>query len=179
MADKKDSIADSFQKHFNHFGFKKTSVDDVAKELRISKKTIYQHFSSKEEIFYYIVSRIARQYRNKMERELEAYPTYREKIEQLVRMIFDESRKWLKGNDAFEFKYKYEIAGLAFQDTYTELIAELVQEGMTAGEFSASQVSLTVRFIRGIISESMDLLQTALELKVEDGAVDAIFRLLQ
>jgi AcrR family transcriptional regulator len=179
MKDRKETIANSFQKYFNHFGFKKTSVDDVARELKISKKTIYQHFSSKEEIFYYIVSRIARQYRRKMERELEAYPTYRERIEQLVQMVFTESRKWLKENDAFEFKYKYEIATLAFQDTYAELIAELVQGGMEAGEFSVSQVSLTGRFIHGIISESMDLLQSDLELNVEDETLHAIFKLLQ
>ena len=179
MKDRKETIADNFQKYFNHFGFKKTSVDDVARELKISKKTIYQHFSSKEEIFYYIVSRIARQYRNRMEKELEVYPTYQGKIEQLVRMIFAESRQWLKGNDAFEFKYKYEIAELAFQDTYTELIAELVQGGTETDEFSTSSVSLTVRFIRGIISQSMELLQTNLELQVEDEAIRAIFKLLQ
>ncbi|MGD9101586.1 MAG: TetR/AcrR family transcriptional regulator, partial [Anaerolineae bacterium] len=66
MDAKKEQIADAFQKHFNHFGYKKTSVGDIARELKISKKTIYQHFSTKEEIFYYVVSRIARQYRDRM-----------------------------------------------------------------------------------------------------------------
>jgi len=179
MKDRREVIADNFQKYFNHFGFKKTSVDEVARELEISKKTIYQHFSSKEEIFYYIVSRIARRYRNKMERKLEELATYREKIERLIQMIFSESRKWLKKNDAFEFRYKYEIAELAFQDTYAELITEIVQKGTEQGEFSVPQVDLTVRFIRGIIAESMNLLSANPELKVEEETIEAIFKLLQ
>ena len=70
MSSQKEEIATSFQKHFEHFGYKKTSVDDIARELKISKKTIYQHFNTKEEIFYYIVSRVARQYMNRMATDL-------------------------------------------------------------------------------------------------------------
>jgi len=179
MKDQKEVIADEFQKRFNHFGFKKTSVDDVARALQVSKKTIYQHFSSKEEIFYHIVSRIARQYRAKMERELAAYPTHCEKLESLIRMIFAESRKWLKENDAFEFKYKVEIAELAFQDTYEDLIVELVQGGTEAGEFSAPQADLAGRFIRGVIAESMKLLQSDPDLAVEEDTIEAILKLLK
>ena len=57
----KQAIADAFKKHFQHFGFKKTSMDDISNELHVSKKTIYQYFSTKEEIFYYVVSQIAHQ----------------------------------------------------------------------------------------------------------------------
>lgn len=179
MKDRKEVIADEFQKHFNHFGFKKTSVDDVARALQISKKTIYQHFSSKEEIFYHIVSRIARQYRAKMERKLDTYPTYREKLEHLIRMVFAESRKWLKTNDAFEFRYKREIGELAFQDTYEELIVELVQGGMEAGEFSTQRAELAGRFIRGIIAESMKLLSSSPDLAVEEDTCKAVLKLLE
>jgi AcrR family transcriptional regulator len=179
MSAVKDQIADSFQKRFNYFGMKKTSVDEVAKELHISKKTIYQHFSTKEEVFYYVVTRGARQYRVSMEKDLEAYASYPKKLERLIQLIFTESRKWLKKNDAFEFKYKYEIAGLAFRDTYTELVADLVQKGIDAGEFSVQPVEMTVRFIRGIITESMNALVAQPELRAENGAIEAILKLLR
>jgi AcrR family transcriptional regulator len=175
----KDSIADAFQRHFNHFGFKKTSVDEVARELKISKKTVYQHFNTKEEIFYYLVSRVAQQYRNRMAHELEDYPTYREKITQLIRMIFAESRKWLKSNDAFEFRYKTEIGALAFQDTYAGLIAELVQQGMVQDEFTIQPVETAARFVRGIISASTDALKANPNQNVEDETIQAILKLLE
>jgi AcrR family transcriptional regulator len=178
MSSQKETIADQFQKHFNHFGYKKTSVDEIARELQISKKTIYQHFSSKEEIFYYIVSRVARWYRARMEKELAVHPTYRARVEHLVRMIFAESRKWLRENDAFEFKYKYEIAELAFQDTYESLIADLIEKGTQAGEFSAPQAELTGRFVHGIIAESEKLLASNPDLAVEESTIEAILKLL-
>ena len=34
----------------NRYGLKKFTVDEVATTLRISKKTIYQYFSGKDEI---------------------------------------------------------------------------------------------------------------------------------
>ena len=144
----------------------------------ISKKTIYQHFNTKEEIFYYIVSKVAQQYVNRMAADLENLPTQKEKLEHLIRMIFSESRKWLKENDAFEFRYKYDIAGLAFKDAYNDLLAELINQGIEAGEFREGPVALTVRFINGIISESMKVLTANPEEDVEDEVVAAIERLL-
>ncbi|MBU0529714.1 TetR/AcrR family transcriptional regulator [bacterium] len=177
---KKEQIAECFKQHFNHYGYKKTSVDDIAKELNISKKTIYHYFSSKEKIFYYIISKIARQFRNNMDKNLEQFSTCQEKIKQLILMIFSETRKWLKqGNDAFEFKYKYEIARMAFQDAYGELIKKLIQQGIEKGEFPKANVDMNVRFIYGIISEAMNLVNSNPELKVEDEVINSISKLLQ
>ncbi len=175
----KQSIADAFQKHFQHFGYKKTSVDDISNELHVSKKTIYQYFSKKEEIFYYVVSRIARQYLKQMESGLAQSPTHREKLAQLIHLIFCEAKNWLKDNDAFEFRYKYEIAELAFKDAYSELMKQLLQQGIEAGEFAAAPVELTVRMLQGMISESMRLVSANPDLVVEDHLTSAILKLVQ
>jgi AcrR family transcriptional regulator len=39
------------RRRFWKFGFKKTSVDDLAAAAGISKQGLYLHFSSKEEVF--------------------------------------------------------------------------------------------------------------------------------
>jgi AcrR family transcriptional regulator len=179
MDTQKEQIADTFQQHFNHFGYKKTSVDEIAKALKISKKTIYQHFSSKEEVFYYVVYRIAGQYRNRMEKKLDKFPAYPDKLAELIRLIFAEARKWLKQkNDPFEFKYKFEIAELAFGDAYEELIKKVIQEGVDQGEFKPIQVDMTTRFIQGMISESMKLLSTNPDLDVEAETAEAALKLV-
>ena len=175
----KEAIADAFQKHFNHFGFKKTSVDSISSELRISKKTIYQHFNTKEEIFYYVVSRIAQQYLRSMERELNQLPTRTERLSRLVNLIFTEAKKWLKENDAFEFRYKYEIGELAFKDAYSELLQDLIRQGIENGEFSQTPVELTVRMIQGMISESMRLVSANPELAVEEHLTEGILKLVK
>ena len=175
----KQAIADAFKKHFQHFGFKKTSMDDISNELHVSKKTIYQHFSTKEEIFYYVVSQVAHQYLKGMESDLKQFPAYREKLTRLIQMIFGEAKKWLKQNDAFEFRYKYEIAELAFKDAYSELMKQLLQQGIEAGEFSSVPVDLTVRMMQGMISESMRLATANPDLAVEEHLTGAILKLVQ
>jgi len=177
---KKDQIVKTFEKHFKHFGFKKTSVDDIASELKMSKKTIYKFFSSKEKIFYFVVSKIARKFSNDMAKKLVKYDMQEEKIKQLIYMIFNETRKWLKsGNDAFEFKYKYEISELAFKEAYNELFMQLIQKGIENSEFSVPNPDLSIRFINGIMSESIRLISVNPELKVENEVVNSVVKILK
>lgn len=43
---------------FARYGFKKTSIDDIARSARIGKGSVYLHFSSKEEVFAEVVRRV-------------------------------------------------------------------------------------------------------------------------
>ncbi|MBN2685825.1 MAG: TetR/AcrR family transcriptional regulator [Pontiellaceae bacterium] len=174
----KDAIADAFKKHFTYFGFRKTSVNDVSKELQISKKTIYAHFSSKERIFYYIISRVAYEIQADMKTKLVDLPSWTEKVSELVRMIFEESRKWLKTQDAFEFKYKYEIAQLAFKEAFGKLLHEYITVGMANGEFAAGNVEMKVGFVQGLISEAMRLLTSDPSIEVEEELIASIRKIL-
>ncbi|MEP2771423.1 MAG: TetR/AcrR family transcriptional regulator [Fulvivirga sp.] len=46
----KESIVNESFKLFRQYGHKSVTMDDVAKNLGISKKTLYQHFSNKDEL---------------------------------------------------------------------------------------------------------------------------------
>jgi TetR/AcrR family transcriptional regulator, regulator of autoinduction and epiphytic fitness len=48
---RREQILDAAVGVFGRFGFKKTSVDDLAAAAGISKQGLYLHFSSKEEVF--------------------------------------------------------------------------------------------------------------------------------
>jgi len=50
MTSEKENILTGAQKIFLREGFYKTPMDDIAADLKVSKKTIYKHFNSKEEI---------------------------------------------------------------------------------------------------------------------------------
>lgn len=51
-------ILEFCETHFMNNGFHKITMDEIAKELRISKKTIYKHFSSKDELVRAVFVRI-------------------------------------------------------------------------------------------------------------------------
>ncbi|MFI4980249.1 MAG: TetR/AcrR family transcriptional regulator, partial [Nevskiales bacterium] len=48
---RRDSILDAAIPVFGRFGFRKTSVDDLASAARISKQGLYLHFPGKEAVF--------------------------------------------------------------------------------------------------------------------------------
>jgi len=51
MDDVKSLILDKATERMDRFGFKKTTMDEISKDCRISKKTIYEHFLDKEDMF--------------------------------------------------------------------------------------------------------------------------------
>ena len=52
---KEKQIVDAARKLFYKFGFKKVSMDEIAREAGVTKKTVYTYFSSKEELFKYFI----------------------------------------------------------------------------------------------------------------------------
>ncbi len=55
----RDAILTAATETFGRFGFKKTSIDDIARRAGIGKGTVYLHFESKEELFAAVIRRMA------------------------------------------------------------------------------------------------------------------------
>ena len=55
--EQKDTILKKAEALFMRLGLKSVSMDDVARELGISKKTLYQFFDSKEDLIMQVISR--------------------------------------------------------------------------------------------------------------------------
>jgi AcrR family transcriptional regulator len=56
-SDKKRCILDAAATLFAHFGFKKTSIDQVAAGAGVGKGTVYMAAENKQELFYQVVHR--------------------------------------------------------------------------------------------------------------------------
>src|SRR3989339_1051199 len=89
----KDRILELGEEKFFSEGFYKTTMDEVAAELRISKKTIYKFFPSKEDL----VKTIAKHFMNSMkEKIVPALSTDKnaiEKLEELMKILANTSQK--------------------------------------------------------------------------------------
>jgi AcrR family transcriptional regulator len=46
----KNKILESAIRQIKKYGIRRFTMDDIAQDLRISKKTLYQHFSSKNQL---------------------------------------------------------------------------------------------------------------------------------
>ena len=52
---KGEQILNAAKKLFTNYGFKKVSMDEIANEAGVTKKTVYTYFSSKEELLKYCI----------------------------------------------------------------------------------------------------------------------------
>src|ERR1700761_3002609 len=64
--EKKEGILSAAVRAFARFGFKKTSVDQIAKDAGVAKGTVYLAADTKEDLFYQAVPREVRHYTAKM-----------------------------------------------------------------------------------------------------------------
>src|SRR3954469_25584476 len=56
----RDAILDATDELLKKFGYRKMTIDDLAREVGIGKGTVYLHFRSKEEIVLFWVDRMVR-----------------------------------------------------------------------------------------------------------------------
>lgn len=92
MSVTKQAIAETFARHVERFGYAKTTLDEVARELGISKKTLYVHFDGKSAIYAYLVERIAKQARREMAAAVAGLGTNAEKVTALVTLVLRQAR---------------------------------------------------------------------------------------
>jgi AcrR family transcriptional regulator len=73
---------------FTHFGFKKTTMEEIAHATRKGKSSIYYYFNSKEEIFKAVVEKEAEELKGELSKKISAIddPIERLKVYITVRM---------------------------------------------------------------------------------------------
>ena len=86
MKEKIKIIEQSEEKFFNE-GFYKTTMDDVASELRVSKKTIYKFFPSKEDLVLAIARHFMDKLKNKIIPALNSDNNAILKLEELINIL--------------------------------------------------------------------------------------------
>ncbi len=137
----RDSIIQAVDKLYRIYGYKKTSVEDIATETRLSRSTIYLHFHSKEDIALswaeQFTERIFQELRAIADRE--APPSLRLKDllhgRIMLRMRF--AQPYNKSVDDILAAIRYDLAELKakFQAIESSILARVLQEGKDCGEF--------------------------------------------
>jgi len=69
---------------FSHYGFKKTTMDEIAKALKMGKSSIYYYFQSKEEIFEAVLLYEANILRNELTTTIKSVESPVEKMRNYV-----------------------------------------------------------------------------------------------
>ncbi len=159
MSATQKEIAEVFRRRVEEVGYAKTTLDDVARSMKISKKTIYVHFGSKREIYAYIVERQAAREKSRLVAMLATLPTYAARVEGALRMMLDLARRHVEATDRDEWFAEYEVAADAFRQANGDLIRELVQAGMDTGEFAPGDAHLVEQMLVAMVVEYLLLVR--------------------
>jgi AcrR family transcriptional regulator len=140
----RDAILDATDSLLSRYGYKKMTIDDLAKEVGIGKGSVYLHFTSKEEIVLSHIDRIIEQLKGK----LSAIAASGEKPE-------DRLRKMLKTRVLHRFEsvqhYTQNLNDLlaairpnflARRETYftqeARIFAAVIEDGQQSGDFACN-----------------------------------------
>ncbi len=137
----RDAILDAAERLLARFGYRKMSVEDIAREAGIGKGTIYLHFSSKEEVVLSHVDRIVERVKSRL-LEIAASPApigTRVRVMLVTRVLvrFDAATLYSQSLDDLLSALRTGLLArrARYFDAEAAIFAEILVRGQHAGEF--------------------------------------------
>jgi len=174
-------IANTFEKLFCSQGYKKTAVDQVANELKISKKTIYKYYSGKEEVYQFLVDRFAQAEVKKMEESLYVIEGEEAKLEKVNSFCFERLQNAIDAGkqEAFSFFYPSDIMVESFQKAFKQLIRTILMQGAERGRFQIDDIDLCMEYLEAIIAKSIELAKVGNYTQMEKQNMEVVFKIIR
>jgi TetR/AcrR family transcriptional regulator, fatty acid metabolism regulator protein len=149
---RKEQILKAAIKVFAGKGFQKATISEIAKTSGVSDATIYEHFSTKEELLFTIPVRATQQVKGLLKHHLGFMRGAANKLRGIIygHMLFLESDPdfasvallTLRQNREF-----LETEGYRLMEEWSVAIIDVVKEGIASGEFRPDTDPVLVRFM--------------------------------
>ena len=178
MSTTQQQIAEVFARHVGRYGYDKTTLDEVARELKISKKTIYVHFAGKREIYEYIVEREAAREKMRLSATVGTLPTYAARVEAVLRFVLSQGRGHIEETSAEEWLHEYEVAADAYRKAHGDLMREIIEQGVGEGEFAQGDASLAEKMIAAMVLEYLVIVNADPSYDRDEELVQRIMRFI-
>lgn len=151
----KRKIFETSMKLFADKGYDATSVEEITATVGVAKGTLYYHFSSKEEIFHFLVEEGMKLLRNSVEIKTENLENPVDKIRAVLVIQLKVMRKYdefitillsqIWGNEPRHQQFRVYIY------EYLNLIESFIEEGIQKGVFRECNTRLIAETIFGTI----------------------------
>jgi AcrR family transcriptional regulator len=157
--EEKDKIIELGEEKFFKEGFYKTTMDDIACELRMSKKTIYKFFPSKEDLVKAIAKHFMNRMKDKIVPALSSDKNAIEKLGELIQILagvsqrisprmMDEMRRHFPSlwNEVDKFRTEMMIGNL------TKVIDQGKREGLFLDYPTPIIMTMLITTVRSIVN---------------------------
>lgn len=137
----REAILDATDRLLSSYGYKKMTIDDLAREVGIGKGSVYLHFASKEEIALShidrIVERLTKELKTIARKEISPVKRLKQMLSARVLLRFDSVQHYTKSLNDLLADLRFKL--LARRERYfaeeAEIFAEVIAEGQTTGVF--------------------------------------------
>ncbi|WP_339160690.1 TetR/AcrR family transcriptional regulator [Siminovitchia sp. FSL H7-0308] len=146
--DRKQQILQAATNSFSLFGYKATTMDQIAKLANVGKGTIYTFYKNKEELFHEIISTLILEMKAAVEKEIYDNATFYEKVDralftllefrtdhQLMIKLIQEEKEM--GTPAVKDVIQ------KIENTIIQYVGNIVQKGIEKGEIKPCNPEIT------------------------------------
>ncbi len=154
MNDEKTKILEFCSQKFLADGFLKTTMDEIASEIRMSKKTIYKYFDSKDDLVQQTINQFTGKISEKIDTIVVGNFDSIEKLIKIGEIIFETtlkvSEKWIKDLNAADKKFWQQVEDFRTKTIFKNfeiILSQGKDEGLIINE---STIILITVFIGGV-----------------------------
>jgi AcrR family transcriptional regulator len=139
--DTREAILDATDLLLSRYGYKKMTIDDLAREVGIGKGSIYLHFSSKEDVALSHIDRIISRLKVRLENIASGRGSYDGRLTKMLceRVLyrFDSVQHYSKGLDDLLSNIRARLLDRRkrYFDEEAAMFAKVIKAGQDAGEF--------------------------------------------
>jgi len=173
----KDEIAARFMELAFHFGYRRTAVEDVARELHISKKTVYEHFSSKDDLMRYALELTARRQRARVESML-TEPTALGRVQQVIGIALADVRAFYESRPSAEMAEPPAIQAQVNDLVFAPMVRDVLVQGVETNEFTVQEPDVTAAFVVAMGMEAVRMIRDDPSCHPEELLFESVRRLI-
>ena len=163
---RREEIIEAFYQVVSEKGLAKATVRETAKVAGCTYSTLHHYFANKEEIILAFINRLTREYLTEIRKELSELTTPNDRLRYLSslasgsmpgRFSLEFCRAWV---DCWALAKTQPAVSEALQEYYNEhrdFLADIVRQGIEAGEFRKVQPENTANLMLAIVEGTMML----------------------
>ncbi len=147
----REAIVDAARYVFARFGYRKTTMDSIARAVRKGKSSVYYYFKNKEEVFLAVVEKEAQGVKDEIKNALSAVSDPKEKLTIYVltrmRVFYRIAHFYSSFREEYFKEYDFIQRFRESYDRYeTKLILDILREGIKKGIFSIPDPVLAANY---------------------------------
>lgn len=141
----RETILETARKKLGSLGFEKTTMQGIARELSVSKATLYYYFPDKEGLFMEVIAREEEKYFRTLELRMKNITDPEAKLSSLIQLMNDFCREFtnlnkLRLSDPRQLRPCFGDHFGPFHDRELQFVQGILEEGRKSGVFGAQDL---------------------------------------